>query len=597
MHEASAAVDAALARLQRRLGRERRSRKEAEKIAEDSLRVLYEERQKLGLLEETATSANQATSVREVMQATLDRVSAFTRWPVGHLYLPCDAGHNGLMISTDIWHIADARRFEEFRKLTESMDFPLGRGLPGRVAATGKAVWVTDIANDLNFPRAPVARRVGLRAGFAFPVLSGSEVVAVLEFFSEAVTEPNDGFLRIMSQIGTQLGRVVERKRSEQSNEQVALLLEFAVEAIYGIDTNGQCNFCNRSCLRMMGYKNESDLLGKNMHEMIHHTRPDGSPYPNTDCRIYRAFRQNQDTHVEDEVLWRADGTSFPAEYWSHPVLKTGKTIGAVVTFVDITERIHAQRELVAAKDAAEAASRSKSDFLANVSHEIRTPMNGIIGMTDLVLDTELTPKQREYLEIAKNSCDSMMNVVDDILSFSQIESGKLGLKNLQFKLRPTFEEILTILSVTAGKKKLKWTASISPALPENVFGDSGRLRQVVVNLVGNAIKFTDCGEIGVSIAVESSVAEVVRIHFSVRDTGIGIPVDKQSMIFERFSQADTSSTRKHGGTGLGLTIASELVQMMGGRVWVDSEVGRGSAFHFTAAFALPPTSEKTPGS
>jgi signal transduction histidine kinase len=190
-----------------------------------------------------------------------------------------------------------------------------------------------------------------------------------------------------------------------------------------------------------------------------------------------------------------------------------------------------------------------------------------------------------------------MMEVVDDVLSFSQIESGNLNLENIQFKLRATFEDMLKLLSVTAGKKNLKWTVSISPAVPENVFGDSGRLRQVVLNLVGNAIKFTDHGEIVVSIAVEASLAEVVRIHFAVRDTGIGIPVDKQSMIFERFSQADTSSTRKHGGTGLGLTIASELVQMMGGRVWVDSEVGRGSAFHFTAAFALPPISEKPPRS
>jgi PAS domain S-box-containing protein len=396
MQEASATIDAALARLERRLERERRARKEAEKIAEDSLRVLYEERKKLVLLEETATAANQASSVRALMQATLDRVGAYTRWPVGHLYLLSDDALDGRMLSTDIWHIADARRFEAFRKLTEGTNFALGAGLPGRVAANGKPVWIIDLASDVNFPRAPAAKQVGLRSGFAFPVLSGTEVVAVLEFFSEAITEPNDGLLRIISQIGTQIGRVVERKRNEHSNEQIRLLLQFAVEAIYGIDTEGRCNFCNPSCVRLLQYKNEADLIGNNVHEMIHHTRPDGTPYPNTECRIYQAFRQGRDTHVEDEVLWRADGSSFPAEYWSHPVIHEGKTVGAVVTFVDITERKQAQRELISARDAAEAASRAKSDFLANVSHELRTPMNGIIGMTDLVLGMDLPWEQRE---------------------------------------------------------------------------------------------------------------------------------------------------------------------------------------------------------
>ena len=589
MQEASATIDAALARLERRLERERRARKEAEKIAEDSLRVLYEERKKLVLLEETATAANQASSVRALMQATLDRVGAYTRWPVGHLYLLSDDALDGRMLSTDIWHIADARRFEAFRKLTEGTNFALGTGLPGRVAANGKPAWIIDLATDVNFPRAPAAKQVGLRSGFAFPVLSGNEVVAVLEFFSEAITEPNDGLLRIISQIGTQIGRVVERKRNEHSNEQIRLLLQFAVEAIYGIDTEGRCNFCNPSCVRLLQYKNEADLIGKNVHEMIHHTRPDGTPYPNTECRIYQAFRQGRDTHVEDEVLWRADGSSFPAEYWSHPVIHEGKTVGAVVTFVDITERKQAQRELISARDAAEAASRAKSDFLANVSHELRTPMNGIIGMTDLVLGMDLPWEQRENLEIVKHSCDSMMAVVDDILSFSQIESGKLSLQNASFKLRPAFEDILNILAVKAARKALKWSVSISPDLPEKVCGDSDRLRQVVLNLVENAIKFTEQGEIAIGIAFEPGIAPDTQIHFAVRDTGIGIPLDKQKMIFERFSQADTSLTRVYGGTGLGLTIASELVQMMGGRLWVDSAVGRGSIFHFTASFALPP--------
>ena len=238
---------------------------------------------------------------------------------------------------------------------------------------------------------------------------------------------------------------ITARKQSEealsQSNEQVRLLLEFAVEAIYGIDNKGRCIFSNPSCLRLLGYKRETDLLGKNVHELVHHTRPDGSPYPNAECRIYQAFRQGKDTHVEDEVFWRADGTSFPAEYWSHPVLRKGETVGAVVTFVDITDRLRTQRDLIVARDAAEAANRAKSDFLANVSHEIRTPMNGIIGMTDLMLDADLAPEQRECLLVARQSCDLMMGVVDDILNFSQNESGRLELESIQFNIRLTFED------------------------------------------------------------------------------------------------------------------------------------------------------------
>jgi len=300
---------------------------------------------------------------------------------------------------------------------------------------------------------------------------------------------------------------------------------------------------------------------------------------------MHKSIQGKMGVHEDGELLWRADGTSFPAEYWSYPQWNDAKVVGAVVTFFDITERKRAEEQLLKAKTAAEAATRAKSEFLANMSHEIRTPMNAALGMLYLLQQTPLTDKQKNYLIKAQGAANSLLRVINDILDFSKIEAGRLEMESVPFRLGSVLDNLADLAAATIKERPIELVMVIAPDVSDNLTGDQLRLGQVLVNLTNNAIKFTEEGKITVAVERVASDGGEVELCFSVQDSGIGMTPEQQAKLFTAFSQADSSTTRRYGGTGLGLAISRQLVENMGGTIRVTSEPGKGSTFSFTARF------------
>lgn len=386
----------------------------------------------------------------------------------------------------------------------------------------------------------------------------------------------------------------------KQQNSLMSSLLKVLPVGIFMVDVpDGKPLVANEAALRILGRGILPDANKYNLSEVYKaYKLKDHSPYPPDEMPVLIGMNGHE-SRIDDMLIERPDGTQTILEIFGAPVVdESGKTWASLVSFMDITERKKTESELIKAKEAAEAASRAKSQFLANMSHEIRTPMNGISGMLQLLETTNLTDEQMQYVRLSKTSSDALMMVINDILDYSKIEAGKMELEYIPFSLAATLSDVVALFSLVATKKGLDLTYVIEDGVQDALIGDPFRLRQILSNLIGNAVKFTLSGSVKILVRELDHKGEGshpnIKLEFSIYDTGIGIPAEKQKTLFQSFSQVDPSDTRKFGGTGLGLSIVKHLVELMDGCINVTSQVNTGSCFSFTCMMSCQLASPDT---
>ncbi|TWU46627.1 hybrid sensor histidine kinase/response regulator [Rubripirellula reticaptiva] len=373
--------------------------------------------------------------------------------------------------------------------------------------------------------------------------------------------------------------------------ERISLLLDSTAEGICMIDVDGNCTYCNRSAAKMLGY-DVKELLAKSMHESVLFKHADGSVYQVADSPIYGCLSNVGKVSRSDEVFWRKDGSSFPVEYWSQMIVENDECVGAVVTFVDITERLKVADELRAARDAAERANQAKSQFLANISHELRTPIAAILGFTEVLKQEVTDPRTHGRLDVIHRNGNYLIKLLNDVLDLSRIEAGKLTITKSSTPLGQLLDDVNELMQVRTVEYNNNLDFHYPGDLPVTISTDPARLRQVLTNLLANALKFSPNGQIDLKVHLDDA-NQNSRLMFIVKDNGIGISDEQQRHLFEPFQQADASISERFGGTGLGLSITRRLVEALGGEIAVESTIGSGSTF--TVSIPVAPIGEVRP--
>lgn len=529
----------------------------------------------LQLLRNTASAANEARSIEEAMATSVREVCAATGWPIGHVYL-VDEVDSALLVPADIWQLSDPERYGPFRAITGRTALRIGEGLPGQVLAAKRPVWFDVASNDSDLPRASQAQAVGLKTGLAFPVLSGTEVAAVLEFFSDEPLQPDEDLIEVLGAVGTQLGRTVERTRSEEARFQT--VVDNMPAMVLLRDLEGRFLLVNRKYEDFYRLGSD-DVRGKTLAEADALTEIDLQPEENT---VYDREVIDETRAVEHELTIRRGGREHVLAAVKFPIADhAGNSVAVGGIELDITDRKHHEAELAdlvrtveMARDRATEATEAKSRFLANMSHELRTPLNAILGFTRLVKrhSRDLLPERdTENLSKILTSAENLLALINDILDLSRIEAGRQEVRPAEVEVVTLVDSCLSTVEPLIRTDEVRLLHQLGPDV-ESIVTDEEKLRQILINLLSNAIKFTDQGSVAMSVRVVSG-----RIRFEVADTGIGIRSDELDQIFEEFHQEE--SPQRLSGTGLGLTISRQLARLLGGDISVHSTVGEGSTF------------------
>ena len=521
------------------------------------------------------------------MAQCLQAIAKVLGWPGAVFWSP----QEGQRLRAESAWFATDRDYSLLRTTLEPFSPQLGECLPGRVWEQGQPTWVTLASEVPDDPWHESARTLGIKAACAFPCKVGDKSFGIIELLSSQAEEPDQDLIQLFSSLGTQMGQFIERKLAEAEIEQQR---DFALQVMNAMgqgltvsDEKGVFTFANAAYARLVGCQPEQ-LIGRKPHDFAF-----DEDIPKLE-EAAKARREGESSTLELRIR-RPDGTPVYALVTVVPHRRDGRVVGAIATITDLTERRKVEIELQRTKEQAEDANRAKSEFLATMSHEIRTPMNGIIGMSGLLLDSQLSSHQQEMVEAVRTSGEALMSIIEDVLDFSKIEASRVEILAEEFELDVIVESVMDLFAQKSIEKGLDLVVHVRPDVPARVRADAGRLRQILLNLVGNAVKFTECGHVILRVSHDSASDGRQNLRFEVLDSGIGMSQEQISRLFVPFSQADASTTRRFGGTGLGLAICKRLIELMGGKMnEVSSSPGSGSIFSFQIPVSVPPGADRS---